>query len=905
MKLPRAHHLSPKELAGQVLMPMIDCRFKNRADSAARKISRMIQRFHVGGFILFYGHPADVRYWTSVLQRESKYPLLFAADLERGLRSVFSEGTLFPHAMAFGAARESHLTEAFAHILAKEIRSVGINVLFGPALDLANDPDNPIINIRAFHHSPNVVSEQADVIIRVVQKYGIACVGKHFPGHGATTLDSHDDLPELYKSLPELQKEELLPYPAAISANVKGLMASHLKVPGFQNPASLEPDLIQKVIREKWKYRGVVFTDALEMGAIKNTFSYRDQALLPLNAGADILLMPNQLPLAHRLLTEQIKNDADFRYKVEQSVERIFALKKWIHKQKPAQDHPYRVNKVVANPTHIGIARKVAERAVTLVQRSDRFPLNLPKIKSIHHLIFTDSAFADQPLQNFCEELRFFFEGVVIHNNPSLATVKRIKPARNSVVVISLYIRTYANNKQRLDWNTIHQVLQVLEKNDSTKIIFLFGNPYRLNDLTNPSADAIFLVYSYVQASQEAAFNALISSIDIQGDLPVPLKAPFANSQRLASKNYSLSLNLVSQKKWQSINKLIEKAIEEKVFPGCVLLAAQQGQIILKNAYGKFDYSDDAKQILPDTVYDLASITKVAATTLAVMKLVEQSHLQLSDTLDQFYGGLATDKSNITIADLLAHQSGLPAWKSLYETARGTVAFIEQILNTPLEYATGKKTIYSDLGFILLFDIVEKITGLPFDVFCRGQLFEPMGLQSLKFTPSPKLWQQIPPTGTDALRSKTIQGQVNDANCFAMDGISGHAGLFGTAEDVAAVGQLFIQKGIYRKRRHFKASTIELFSKLFNPKVSARTLGWDTPTLPSSSGQYFSQRSIGHLGFTGTSLWIDLEREIVIVLLSNRVHPDSENTAIKQFRPEIHDAVMGELLGEKIKDKVR
>ena len=896
MKFPRAHHMTAAELAGQVCMPMIDCRFKNRSSNAAKHIFRMLNRHHVGGFILFHGHPADVRYWNSALQQESKLPLLIGADLERGLGSVFSGGTLFPHAMAFGAADELHLAAAFADILGKEARSVGINVCFGPTMDLATDPKNPIVNIRAFHQSAESVASLSETIIKSVQKYGIACVGKHFPGHGATRQDSHTELPVIYKSLSELQKEELLPYPAAISADVKGLMVSHLMAEGYENPASLERALVQEIIRGSWQYNSVIFTDALEMGALQRKFSQQSQVFLPLEAGADVLLMPNQLPLAHQLLTERISRDADFRYLVEQSVERIIALKKWIHKQKPDREHPNRVMKIVSHPTHQGIADKVARRAMTLVDKSDRFPLNLPEISTVKHLIFTDSKFSDQPLQNFCGELDAFFDDVAILNNPSLAEMRTTEQDSASIYVMSLYCRTYAGNEQQLPLQDIEAVMRHLKEQGFVTILFMFGNPYRLQDVKEIYADAVFLAYSYVQSSQEAAFQALISLIDIEGQLPVTLKPPFAAALQLPAKSYRLSHDGHAGDHWTSVDELAEKAISEEVFPGCVLLAAKAGSIRLHKAYGHFDYSPESPAVTAGTVYDLASITKAAATTLAVMTLVEQKQLRLNDTLGDFFAGLQSKLQLISISDLLTHQSGFPAWKPFYESVKGSDEFIASILATPLDYPTGEKAIYSDLGFILLYHIIEKATGYPFDEYCRNQLFQPLGLHTLKFNPSPADIPHIPPTGKDGFRENMIRGAVNDANCHAMGGVSGHAGLFGTAEDVAAIGQLFVQNGIYGNLRIFRESTVRLFSKIIHPAVSARTLGWDTPTSPSSSGDLFSDAAIGHLGFTGTSLWIDLNARIVIVLLSNRVHPTPDNTKIKTFRPQIHNAVMKILL---------
>ncbi len=899
MKLPRAHHLPAEVLAGQLIMPVLYVNYQNREAPEFRRVMRMVKQHHVGGFIFFYGHPADLRQWTSELNKISQFPLMFGADLERGFRSVFAEGTMFPHAMAFGAADDLQVAEDFGDALAREARSAGINIFFGPSLDLANDPANPIINIRAYHQSPEKVGRIAERIIRTVQKYGIACVGKHFPGHGATDRDSHSDLTALNKSLAELRKAEFLPYRNAIDADVKGLMVSHLTLPEMKLPATLSPEVNRAIIRDEWRYDGVVFTDAMDMGAVADHYSPVQLACESLLAGADVLLMPRQVPLIHQILTRRIETDKHFREQAEVAVERNFRLKKWLHKKMPAQNHPLRVNKWIAHPNHKGMAAATAERAITLIHQSERFPLKLKKVGKIDHFIFTDSEFKDQPLTDFCGEMGNFFDKVAVYNNPSKTSLPKMKPDEDAIAVLSVYLRTFGGHAQALDWDAINACLQHCRKSAQPLIIFLFGNPFHIDALpADHGADAVFLTYSYVQASQQAAFKALCSFIPIDGKLPVALHN-FSNAIHLPREDYCLK-PVEAPEDWPAVDQVIAEAIQDEIFPGCVLLAAQQGKIRYWKGYGKYAYESSAASVTTETEYDLASVTKVAAATTAVMKLVDKEMLSIEQTISDFFPELTDrDKMPITVADLLSHQGGFPAWIRFYEKCQGQQAIIREILQTPLSYPIGEKSIYSDLGFILLGEIVERVSGRDLATFCRNRIFQPMGLTSLRFTPLEKRWPLFPPTGKDGYRENIIQGTVNDANCFALGGVAGHAGLFGNARDVAAIGQLFLQQGIYNGRRIFSGKIVRQFSRRFNPDISARTLGWDTPTENSSSGNRFSKEAIGHLGFTGTSLWVDLAREIVVVLLSNRVHPDPERTGIKAVRPKVHNAVMEKLLAKR------
>ncbi|NIR47570.1 hypothetical protein GWO43_21250, partial [candidate division KSB1 bacterium] len=295
------------------------------------------------------------------------------------------------------------------------------------------------------------------------------------------------------------------------------------------------------VIRDRWNYNGVVFTDALNMGAIQTQFTPWQQAWLPLEAGADVLLMPEQIPLLHRFLVNRLQQDRQFRQQVEQAVDRIIALKRWIFKHQPAQPHPMRIYKIVEHPNHAGIAARVAERSITLLHNSKRFPLDLPDISKITNLIFTDSEFIDQPLRHFCKELQDFFEEAAILNNPLLKDIESLSLAEESVVVISLYFRTFAGHPQKLDWQRVHRVMKSLNQKNARLIMFVFGNPFRLNDLPRTiSFDAIFLTYSYVKATQIAAFKALCSFIDINAKLPIQLKSRYDRAIKLEARTYRL-----------------------------------------------------------------------------------------------------------------------------------------------------------------------------------------------------------------------------------------------------------------------------------------------------------------------------------------------------------------------------
>lgn len=337
----------------------------------------------------------------------------------------------------------------------------------------------------------------------------------------------------------------------------------------------------------------------------------------------------------------------------------------------------------------------------------------------------------------------------------------------------------------------------------------------------------------------------------------------------------------------------MQAGVEQAAFPGASIAVAHQGKLIVRKAFGRFTYDAGSPQVTPQTVYDLASVTKVVATTAAYMLLYQRRQLHLAqpirDVLPEFSGD-DSRRNSISFHMLLAHSSGLPAYVKLFESSRNRQELLQQACRVPLAHDPGSRAEYSDVGFILLGEALERITGMPLDVFCRHELFLPLGLETMTFNPPAEWRPGIPATEDDrTFRHRVTQGEVNDENAWVMGGVAGHAGLFSTASDVALFAECMLRGGTPLVDLH----TVELFTRCqTSPAGTSRALGWDTPSPPSQSGKYFSPRSYGHLGFTGTSLWIDPERQLSVTLLTNRTWPDRTALAIKQIRPAFHDAII-------------
>ena len=342
------------------------------------------------------------------------------------------------------------------------------------------------------------------------------------------------------------------------------------------------------------------------------------------------------------------------------------------------------------------------------------------------------------------------------------------------------------------------------------------------------------------------------------------------------------------------VDSIIYNGITEKAFPGAALLINLDGKIIYKKGFGKFTYESDSPDVKPSTIYDLASLTKVIATTTAAMICIDRKYFTLDDKVEKFIPDFkANDKENITIRNLLLHNSGLPAWEKFYDKNLTKDQILSDIYSSKLGYKTGSKTVYSDLGMIVLGKVIEKVTNSSLDKFCKKEIFEPLGMNDTYFNPPDSVKYKIPPTENDIYwRNRLIKGEVHDETASLLGGVSGHAGLFSNVEDLAKFLLLILNKGIYKNKRIINSETVELFTKR-QSQESSRALGWDTKSeTGSSAGNLFGTNSFGHTGFTGTSIWVDPDRNLFVVFLTNRVYPSREKNKLLSIRPKLHDAVI-------------
>ncbi len=907
------------EKIGQLLFTTYHGSFTPTDAAAYQQIMHDVNDLHVGGFInITHMSPLGIvksqAYPTAVLtnqlQAKSKLPLLIGADFERGTAMRLDEGTSFPTAMALAAGGDSKDAYTMGKITALEARAVGIQWIYAPDADVNNNPGNPIINTRSFGEDPQRVAEFVSQFVRGVEENGGLATAKHFPGHGDTAADSHIDLPVIRADRDRLENLELVPFRAAIAAGAGSVMTGHLSIPALEpdsnTPATLSHNILTGLLRDELGFQGLVVTDAMDMGGITVRYAPGEAAVRAVLAGADALLMPPVPDAAFESLQDAVKSGRISKERLDASVRRTLQAKARLGLHSNRLVDLNAINQKFGNVAWQKEAQEISDRGVTLLRdTSHRLPLDGTKpSRALLLALYADPE--PYPGEDLERELRSRFESVTTLRADTkfvnAGTLKLPPPDSYDVAILALFVRV-SDRKGNVDVPAEQAALaEQIYKTGKPVITVGFGSPYLIEKF--PQAETWLAVFGISDVAQISVARALFAQIPVRGKLPVTipgvnLKAGFG--MELPANPMTLQpMDAGDVAKLQPASDLIEKAIAEKAFPGATLAVGYRGKVSVR-AFGKLSYDAKAAAVNPSTIYDIASLTKVVVTTTLAEKLAEGDFavpLDLDAPVVRYLpewasGPNAEWRRKVTVRHLLTHTSGLPAFKEYWRTSKGKQDTLGRIFAEPLEYEPGTKEIYSDLGIILMAEIIERLTGRTLDDLAKSYIFSPLGMKDTMYRPPKKLWPTIAPTEIDnQLRHRLVQGEVHDENAFAIGGVSGHAGLFSTAPDLAAFCQMLLNGGVYAHQRIVRRATIAQFTTPQQLSGGTRTLGWAVPTEGGSSGHYFSAHSYGHTGFTGTSIWIDPERQLFVVLLTNRVHPTRENIKIQQVRPAVHDAVM-------------
>ena len=908
------NNLTLREKIAQMIMVRVRGDYYSSDNNYRKSLEKWLKKDGVGGVISFGGSIHGSYYNINQFQKWAKIPLLVAADYERGLGQWMSGGTLFPSNMALAATGDSSLAYEQGKITAIEARALGVHVTFSPVMDINNNPNNPIINFRSYSDNPETVSKFGVEFIKGAQENGLIACAKHFPGHGNTETDSHTSLPTIDGDKISLTNMELEPFRNSINANVKMIMVGHISLPGLDDsgsPASHSNIITTQILRTELGFKGVVVSDGLEMGGLTKSVWSGESAIRAVEAGVDILLLPIDVKETIESIEKAVKSGRLSEERINESVKKIWKMK---HDQGVLSGHAQpkfsELEKKIGIHKHRAKSLEIAKKSITIVKDDNSLlPLQVEKIDSLAHIILSLDDNAKSYLNLFSKDIIKTHRHVkeIYINSPitelgAKDVINQIKGVDN--IIVSMVVRIRMDKGIATIDSTHSMILSKLSNLDIPLVVFSFGSPYL------PSYDNLetyVCAFGYGSISMQAASNALWGRAEVNGKLPIDLSPKLKIGTGIKKKKRYTNMGELNILDFYNAQLILKNAIESKVFPGAQISISKDGKSLFNGCLGSFTYDKETSLVSNSSIYDVASLTKVLVTTPIIMKLIEQKKLSLDQKVSHFYPQFYGDgKENITIKNLLTHSSGIPGYYQFYldENFKNKEDIINYILEVNLNSAVGEKYEYSDLGFILLTSIIEKVSGKSIDRLAHQYIFDPLGMKNTRYLPPVSWKNKIVPTEIDSqYRGRLIHGEVHDENAYLMGGVSGHAGIFANSIDISYYAQMLLNRGTLNGKRYFNQELIEKFTTLQNiPEGSDMALGWDTPSKSGkgNAGKYFSLGSYGHLGFTGTSLWVDPNENIIIVLLTNRVHPsrNRENGSldISAVRRDFYDAVMEELV---------
>lgn len=933
--------LNVHEKVGQLIVATIPA----RADKATKKQMReLVKKYKVGGLLFSEGTPEEQAILTNMARKDAKIPVMVTFDGEWGLSMRLKGAPDYPRNAALGCIEDNGLIEEYGREVARQFRELGVHVNFAPDADVNTNPLNPVIHVRSFGENPQRVAEKVVAYSRGLESGGILSVCKHFPGHGDTDVDSHKALPALHYDRARLDSVELYPFKEMIRAGLGGVMVGHLQVqaldPDGVTPSSLSRNVVTGLLKDELGFKGLVFTDALDMKGVSAIPQVTTKALL---AGNDMVLVQFNTKNAVQELVDAVESGQLSKDELDAKCRKVLMYKYMLglrnrQPQLRVSGMSYRINTEEAQ----ALAAKLRRSAVTVLNNYfDVLPL-APVEGDIAVLSIGEKE-ADAP---FVEAMKKN-AGISHFHLPWNADEALWQEVQGQLaafrrVVISITGSAYVSDRD---------VAFLEGLNLRAPLVYTFFTSYRTLQPLMPAlakSSAVVLAHSAETDLQQYVADVLFAKKLASGRMSMSIGKlfpagtgcmiePGMKPGRTVPEDYGMKSYVL-----QSIDAVARKGLEAGAYPGCRVLVWKDGLPVYDKGFGT--HSDkDTTTVRSSDLFDLASLTKTTATLLAVMKLYDESKIKLDDKVSAYLPFLRNgNKRNITIRELLFHESGLPPYIRFYldiidpnsvhgpysqswvdewhrtqvsehsyycsdfKFRKGMVSdkntpaytlhmadgmwlnksfknsILQRIAKCELD---GKRYVYSDLGFVLLQQVVEKVTELPMDLYLAREFYAPMGLQRTMFLPLTKFTKaEIMPTASnDFLRRQDICGYVHDETAACMGGVSGNAGLFSTAEEVAKVYQMLLNGGEFNGKRFLSEATCRLFTTE-KSAISRRGLGFDKPDVSivkrSPCAPSAPEAVYGHTGFTGTCAWVDPENKTVYVFLSNRLCPNVWNTKL-------------------------
>ena len=913
--------LTLEEKVGQLFVAGTSAPVEGRAGQAWDALVARVARGEVGGVVFSTGDAAEQAEAIRELQSRAPIPLLISQDIETGVGMRLSGATSFPSAMALGAARSVELAYLQGRATAAEARAIGVHVGYAPVADVNVNPDNPVINVRSYGADAASVGALVTATLRGLQDGGVIATAKHFPGHGDTSADTHTRLATIGADRARLDAVELAPFREAVEAGVMSVMTGHLAVPAFEDPApggaprpaTLSPPIVTGVLRDELGFDGLVVTDGLGMAAVRAEGSAGEVAVLALEAGADQLLLSTDADGAARDVAAAVRAGRLTEGRIDASARRVLRAKAWAGLDDPER-RTARVSALDAPSDALrsrsaSLGRHIARRAVTVVPRvRGAVPWVGPGAPSRVLTVVLDDGFDLSTGLPLTEAIASYIpdQGAALSRrlglgDPDEAYALALESLPDVDVVLLAAFRRARSGQDELALPARHAAFARQAIASGTPVVLAaFGTPYVGSSLTG--ADAFVTAYGDGPAEQRAVADALFGRSAITGHLPVPIPGigglgdGLQARQQLPRPGTALDAGLAADTD-DRIDAAVRDGLSERAYPGAAVAIGRGGVLVRLKGYGSLTYG--GKSATADTPYDLASLTKVVGTTAVLMQLVEQGLVDLDAPVNDYVPAFRPSQGGerVTVRHLLSHTAGQRPWYPFYAEGlldrRSALDFIHR---DTLRSRPGSRTRYSDFDMIVLGEVIEAVTDRSLDLAFDDLVFGPLGMEHTGFRGVDVVDPFAAPTEQDRTwRRRTLQGEVHDEAASVLGGVAGHAGLFSTASDLSTFGFALANRGQANGARLFSARTIDRFSER-DRRGSRFGLGWMVPSTDggySSSGSHFGPRSFGHTGFTGTSIWVDPDQEMFVVLLTNRVHPTRRGSKIGPVRAAVADAVAG------------
>ena len=917
-------------------------------------VAKYIKQYNIGGVCFFRAEAEAQVNQTNAWQALAQTPLMVSIDAEWGLAMRVKKTLAYPYQMTLGAISDDELIYEMGQQVAEQCQRMGIHVNFAPVVDVNSNAANPIIGMRSFGENPTKVGEKGTAYALGMQSKGLITTMKHFPGHGNTATDSHMTLPTVTRSMDEVRDIELAPFRHLIANGVNGAMVGHLYFPAIEKvkntSSSLSYGVVTELLKEQMGFEGLIFTDGLDMKGVSEKVRQDSVPYVSFMAGNDVLILPTNVPFAIKTIKAAAERDPQAEARLEESCKKILRYKyrAGLNNYKPIPTANLMSD--LKKKVYTDLRQQLYDEALTMLRNEGQV---IPLVNNKKIAVVT--------IGNTKNDVN---DGLVAHgfNTTSFVVAKDAIASKSAdwlkrlesydLVVVNIEKTTmFASKSYGITDETVKFFNRLVAQNDV--ILNLFACPYALDLFRiNNSVKGLVVAYQDEVPAVDAVVRLLSGELEAKGTLPVsvgkfscgdgltdalperkehilPQKevpAP-ANQPAQNEKTSALPTGKMNAKYAARLDSVAKSGIRQGAYPGCQLVAMKDGKMVYDKCFGTFTYGGGHK-VQPADLYDIASCTKIFASTLAVMKLYDDGLIDLNKTLADFFPYLKNSPhGKMKIIEFMTHQAGLKAWVPFYkvtvdengpksefytdhidENHSVRVAenlylindYADRIFDSVSKTPLGKKKyLYSDMGFYYIPKIVKLITNQNIEDYLNEKFYYPMNLSHICYKPLNHFTRdQIAPTENDTVfRRQLIWGDVHDQAAAMFGGVAGHAGLFSNAHDLAALMQMLLDKGVYNGKRYMKAETVRYFTTAPYAASNDNRRGIGFDKLPinkkgtctaSKSG---SMQGFGHTGFTGTFVWADPANNTVIIFLSNRVYPDAEpNKLVKSgLRSIMHD----------------